>query len=1582
VSQEGKTTLSALLSLLCALALCLFLLGYGVAREVPVGTLSASIVMKENGKPLPGAFVTLKTRSFIDSDEIPKERHFQTDKKGQFRLSNVMAGLYTITVSAKAHNVKSMVVSVEEGKPTSLLLKAEPKAPYLELYASQRVFTPNETPAVQLKGFSKESKLKVTAFRLDFDKVAAEGGLYNALAPLARRDNGKQVVNPATMGVAVNSFQREIKDKDAENTFVEKLEVPKLAEGLYWIQCDLPNASRGTWVSVTKIALIAKHSTHGVSTFVTSIDTGAPIAGAEISMFLAKNSTRLGATNAEGTFRFDMPKVESDHTGVVVASSGGSKALVDFYISKPEAEGIHIFSYTDRSLYRPGDLVQYKGVIRKLDNSTYTIPAAKDVKVELHDQQDTVVAQQSLSLSDMGTYNGSFTVAKESAPGNFTLVTNYAGKTETKNVGVADYRKPTYSIKVTPEKRHYIRGDKGRFIVQAEYYFGGPVVGAKVTASVMREPTYMGGEGDMSSDESSTESSQYSPGQKTYSGEVTGELNLVTDENGRAFVDFDTLQPNEPKESSTDYSFTTTVAVKDEAGKYYDGQGSVNVYRGEYLVTAELDKYIADPNSPVTVKLRAMDLDKKPLSGLAIKVITGFDHWAKKEYITEQQEQTVVTGPDGSASATVTGAHPGYLTIKAQVTDPKGNLVTEETGVYVAGVGESAEWDTGRPADKFSITLDKKQYKPGDTMKVLVQCAHPGGSALITLEAEHVMQTQVVALTKKTTIFSVPVTESFAPNCFISGAYVREKQFYEDTASIGVDLTKEKLQVQIASDKPVYKPGENAVYTVKTLGPSGAPTSAEVSLGVVDESVYAIYDDQPNILNAFYPKRENLVQTSYSFPVLYLGGGDKAPASVAVRRKFADTAFWNPVVRTNAQGEASVLVKLPDNIGSWRATAIGIDGNTAVGQARQNVIARKDLMIQLSAPGFMVGEDVQTLSAVVTNNTGSDADVKVNLSVQNVSLQDGQQTSTVHVPNGGVQSVLYKIKPGTGTEASMVAKAWIVNGASDGVELKVPLLPRARPAMDVFAGSTSSTQTIALNVKDSALAGQGGIVLTLSPTIATSLLNSLDQLVQFPYGCTEQTTSRFMPAVLVAGAMKDIGLPKPALADKIPQIAADSYARLANLQHADGGWGWWTYDESDPYMTAYVLESIWRAKAAGFAPPASVNLSKALDWAKGYFGKKSTPPAWDRDRIHENEINTLYLAYAATLYGRGADAATVLQPKEVAHLVPTALAYAVLAYHAMGASYAGAQDSTLDVLAKAAQDDGQTAYWPETYWGYESTARCMLAIETVRPDHPLVAKAAKFLMLKRRGDAWESTRDSSVAIMAMTEYLRHTKELVGSPQVTVRLNGTELNRFTFTNDSLRHGGAKVQLDLSKLTRGQNTLEITCSGQGVIYYGCTMTQYLPDVSNPQLANGFSIQRSYYVMQAQKLEDGSMRLLPSKQPVNSAKPGDVIQVQLKLHSDRARQFMIIEDPVPSSCHITERQSMGDEEKWSDWYSDVSIFDDHIAFFARELASGDSLITYTMRVENPGTAHALPARLYNMYEPDQRSSTAEQILEVSSR
>lgn len=1544
------------LAILTAVGMAGALLSFGITEEVPLGGLSGKVTLKENGRAIEGTQVELSP-TVESENEASRRRVLKTDKDGRFKVARIPAGDYTVYAYSKAHRLDEQRISIKEGEPTVLELAMKPDEPSLNINTSQKVFLPSEEPSFQADGFLPDEKMAVDIFKLNLQEVVKKGSIRDLLEGFSRYAQTKQ--DPAKIGQKVKSFDHRITKRDAEGVFVEAIALEPLPEGFYYVRCKSGKVDRGAFLNISKIGMITKSGDKNTMCFVADLKTGQPIDKAAIGLAVDSGLKQVGMTGPDGTL--NVGRSPNDHQ-LLVAKRDTSIAVVDYYSRSDESGNGNgrVFLYSDRPVYRPGDKVEFKGIARTLSGVDFQVPRAGKMACEVRDADDNLVESFQADINTQGTFSGSFNTSKEAKPGVYALIAKGPGGEGRLDVRIAAYRKPEFKITVTPLAKFYVFGQEAKMRVKCEYYHGGPVPGAKISAYVTRSPrwSWEGEDGEEYVDESG-------------SGEGVEELEAVSDSNGEAIIEFETKRPEEKTYGSeTDYTYSLMVTASDEGDKYFEGEGSVKVTRGTFETSIETTDYLGQVGTPVEVVVKATSHeDGKGLAGKSIKIVAGEENWAGDSVNFEPIENlSATTGPDGTAKLTYNPTRPGSLVFKAYAIDDLKNEIEAQAYFYVEGSGVPA-----RPGGKLSVTLDKRKYEIGDTVKTLIQTDKPGGFALLTVEANEVLYQKVVNLTQSVTIVSLQVEKAFAPNAQVSVAYMRDKQFYEASEALLLSLTEKKLQVSITPDKDKVLPGQAVTYTVTTMDQAGQPVSADLSLGVVDESIYAIREDDTDPFAGFFPRRYISVQTSYSFPEIYLDGGDKGAGNVPIRSKFMDTAYWNPKVQTDATGEARVTVTLPDNLTTWRATALGVTDQTAVGMATKTVVASKPLMIKLATPQYMVVQDQQKISAIVQNDTGQAADIRVGITVKGLAI-NGASSQNIRVEPGKPQTVEWTATAQTTGTADITATAEISGGANDGVKETFEIKPHGREFQEVQAGIVKGSADFDVTVRDGADRNTGRLILKLSPSIATTMVQSLDGLVQFPYGCVEQTMSRFLPAILVDQALAETGLARPDLRAKVPEIARDGLARLAKMQHSDGGWGWWEYDQSDLFMTALVLDGLQRAKAAGFKVNESM-LNRGLDWAKNRFGEEATKKARRRDVV--------YLCYALAANGRVAESKAAFNFDFKDAGAPD-LALGALTANLIG--NAELKTQLLGQLKSKAKVTPQTASWPqeEYSWGQESTALALGALVKLDPNSELVGKTIRYLMQARRGEYWFSTRDTAYVLIGMTSYLKQTKELANlGGTFTVAVNGKEVRSVTFDKSSLLQPDLQVTIPMSELQVGKNNIKIGQSGQSVCYYSSDLKQVIPDsqLGNLVGSNDLKVERSYFKMESRRGDDGVMRFVQSDRPVDRVESGDIIKVVLKVTSGKEREFVLLEDPVPSNCRVTERDEIFEDEQWGWWWARTVVMDDRVAFFARTLEKGEKEFSYIMRAESGGKSNALPTRVGNMYDPDDYASNGESGLEVRS-
>ena len=271
--------------------------------------------------------------------------------------------------------------------------------------------------------------------------------------------------------------------------------------------------------------------------------------------------------------------------------------------------------------------------------------------------------------------------------------------------------------------------------------------------------------------------------------------------------------------------------------------------------------------------------------------------------------------------------------------------------------------------------------------------------------------------------------------------------------------------------------------------------------------------------------------------------------------------------------------------------ARGLTSDTRVGEAQSDILTTKDLLVRPVTPRFLVAGDHVQLAAIVQNNTQEDLQVQTSLQAAGVTLDDPDRASQqIAVPAGGRARLEWW---GTAQNVDSADLVFSARADSAGGTLEDAARPAlgALPVLNYSAPQTFSTagvldgagerQELVSLPRSFDISGGRGLSLELSPSLAGSMLSSLDYLEHYPYEGTEQTLSRFLPNLEAYRALKELGVDSPVLQANLERTLQSGLQRLLSLQQADGGWSWWQGGQSDPYISAYVLFGLGRLQQAG-----------------------------------------------------------------------------------------------------------------------------------------------------------------------------------------------------------------------------------------------------------------------------------------------------------------------------------------------------------------------------------------------------------------
>jgi uncharacterized protein YfaS (alpha-2-macroglobulin family) len=715
-----------------------------------------------------------------------------------------------------------------------------------------------------------------------------------------------------------------------------------------------------------------------------------------------------------------------------------------------------------------------------------------------------------------------------------------------------------------------------------------------------------------------------------------------------------------------------------------------------------------------------------------------------------------------------------------------------------------------------------------------------------------------------------------------------------------------------------------------------------------------------------------------------------------IRSYFPDTALWKPTVVTNSKGLAQVEIKFPDSVTTWRATANAIDQNSKVGGTKENIITRKNLLVRLQAPRFFMERDEIVLSAVVNNDLATEKEVVCSLELGDQVENTEPQQVTVTVPAKGEKRVDWKVKVKKEGSLKITLKA-LTDEESDAVQMSFPVYVHGIDKYVAQNGiiKTSGKKDLPITVPAARRKGATTLNLTFAPSMITTMIEALPYLAVYPYGCVEQTTSRFIPTVLVAKTLKNMGIDLSQIENKeksldpqelakwldkknhnpvynnseIDNMVKSGLERLYTFQNSDGGFGWWSGFSSDTYMSAYVIHGLLLARDSDYQVDASV-LARGL----GFLSEKYSA----RD---EDQYNNIYIAYVLSMDKKIKE--SQLEPffKQRDDLNNYGKALLSLAYANLG-NKARAELITQNLKSFAVIDKAEgTASWKNEqrwYWYWygdriETNAFILKAFLKSRPNDEVVPMLAKWLVLNRKGNHWYSTKDTANTIYALSDYAKVNKELAPNYTITVLYNGEPVKKVKVNKDNMLTFDNKLILTDKELKDGSGKITIVKEGNGNLYYSAYLEYFSLEEDIKGAGNNISVKREYYKLTERK--DENKNIVYDKQLISyneTLKSGDLVEVKLTLKANNDYEYLIFEDMKPAGFEATDLKSGYIYQNGV--YLNRELRDEKVVFFMNNFPQGTQVLTYQLRAEIPGKFHALPHKTYAMYAPEVRAISDE--------
>jgi uncharacterized protein YfaS (alpha-2-macroglobulin family) len=1399
-------------------------------------------------------------------------------------------------------------------------------------------------------------------------------------------------------------------------TFVSddnKLAVPKLDSGLYLLEATDGRYKAYTLLMVTRMALVTRTTGGHVMAFVADRATGGPIPGAKVDAGIGQNLLTSAETDAGGVAELAVPEDKSQPDNFWVVAGKGA----EFAASTPGSWSLALsgrakyagYVFTERPVYRPLHTIHWKAFLRERRGNMLALPQAGQVRVVIADGGDKAVFDRVMPLPANGELNGDFDLPKDAALGYYTLSIgdpeSFVGRGDFYSsidcgFHVEEYRKPEYRVQVKPAQKRILEGETMSVTIDSRYFFGEPVANGKVKYRVYHERHYWWGEDEDSDSDAFGPTASGDDDTPFYGGDEESEKTGKLDANGLLTIQVPTHTEAAGRQHP-DLDYVVEAGVTDAANREITGRARFLATYAAFRVHVEPVQYAVQTGDKARFRVTTVDYDDKPVSApVHVQLVFERSHDGALEAVPGPAVD-VVTDATGQAMGELPIGTPpsssAMLEATTAATQPATRGAVDASYLWILGANET-DWGTGSATAQ--IVADKKSYAPGETahLTIVSPAGDRGGfHALVLVEGDSLLKRQTLDTTGGALAFDLPITAEAMPNLTVTALFLRDNTLYQATKTIHVPPAQQRLQVEITPAKQVFEPQQSAVYDIVTRDVSGKPVSADLAVGVVDEAIYSLYPDiSGDMVRMLYPQRSVEATVDSSLEYYFSGeAGSKSPlltqrqarfrpqlaqvkpgneAKPRVRKAFPDTTFWAPEVHTDGTGHARVAVTFPDSLTTWRTTVHAITAASQAGSAIDRVLVRKDLIVRMGTPRFMVQGDEITLPVIVHNYLEDAAKTEVSLKVEGLDTVSGS-ASKVTVPSHGEATVLWRLRASHVGTAKLTGSA-IAGAESDALEMTFPVNP-AGVAEDISQSGVIAANEPVGNARivfpENTDPAAHTLRVEVSPSIAGSLVPALAYLASYPYGCTEQTMSSYLPAVIVAETLNRLGISDAATEADLRAKMQASLERLKDYQHQDGGWGWWKEDESRVSMTAYVVAGL--AQGSQF-----MKLTNGQD-SMLFMGRNYLEAALKEHPRMRPELRAA-VVYALAQKGSSGFGIADLTPEldrlwtRRADLPAEALAMtglAMLELHDARAS------DVATLLAKQAIVSGELVSWKGSYRPLldydetsdtEATAFAVRLLARVNPSHPLLPGAAEWLMLARSsGGWWDSTEETAMAVFGLADYLAASRELDSDFTAQVLVNGHAAAERQFTPADVVAGtNLAVDLDATQLQAGANLVQVVrSSGAGRIYWAARGAYFSTEKKDFQAGSlSLNLTRDYFKLQP-VTKDGKVVYSLVPIPTNGkAEVGDVLAVHEAISGSAAR-YLLLEDPIPAGVEFVRNDDSYPIDSrpggWSDWFTRREFHDDHAAFFAIEF-SGRKEIFYLVRVVNPGGFAIAPARVAPMY------------------
>ncbi|MCC6237645.1 MAG: Ig-like domain-containing protein [Dehalococcoidia bacterium] len=1399
-----------------------------------------------------------------------------------------------------------------------------------------------------------------------------------------------------------------------------------LPTGNYWIEANIPEG-RGSVAafSVVDTHLVAKTSQDELLIWAVDLATGTPLPGLEVEV---PWGTVIGEppprTDEHGLTRVKIPiyySSQADRTHLVQVHDQGRYGVVDiswggvpsaYYYGGGYYGGFvreyvgHL--YGDRVIYRPGEQVLLKGVIRADDDARYPIPdPATQFVLTISGPRQSTLATIPVTLNEFGTFEASFDMPPTAVIGDYTAsvapvesqAEPYNRTIMTATFSVIEFRPVEFEVGLRAEEVR-VAGEPITATTTASFLFGGQMAGAAVKWDVNITPRVLRGTGDyagFSFNDIDPYQSSVTPNFRRLDGSGT------TDSEGTFVFTVPTTQV--PDYVAQNYELSATVL--DQNGQSLRAGWTTAVFAGDIVAGVRPVEYLGTQGRPSTVRFVTMtntnlDAPNRPLTvriyqrtWVTTKIASADGSAAYRSQPVDTLVDEIATRTDENSEGRLdfTPSSVGSFHIVAEVADDRGRVTRAGTYLYVTG-SQSASWRIAN-GDSFDLIADRDSYSPGDVAEILVPAPFDRAIGLVTVERGKNLRQEVQRFESNSERIRVPIELGSMPNVFVSVVLYRPPtaedpvpRYALATINLPVSTASRVLKVDIAADKAVARPRDTVSYRLKVTDDTGKGVRAELSVAVVDKAVILLAEERgPNGLRAFWFERPLRVSTASSLAVSIdrsndtfraLFGGPKGGDGFSddgTRSEFKNTAFWEAQVVTDDNGEATVDVPLPDNVTTWRLQARAVAEGTRVGEAVHELLTTRAVIARPALPRFVRAGDSLVLRMLVRNGTNNPSEAIATIEAEGVELADaGPRQVSVPAQGSVFAEWTAKVPEGLEREASVTFTATTPDGLRDAVRIRIPIHEALTPETTATGGVVEGESALeAVYLPTFAILTDGRLELSLSATSVPDLSAEMFRFERSTYDGALDYLTRLEASLAVH---------RQGRSDESARIRSD-IAGLLSFVDPSGGFRPCAICPLNPDLSTLAMIALGEARAAGFTVSADT-LEAGRRYLKADLGL-STDVARPTDPNRRAKV-----LYAVVRSGRAsAEAATLrsLYEQYRGQLNNSGRAYLLMALHEAGISDSMTQSLVTDLTSRAIPS-ANGSHWEDAVddrlYSQSTILTTSVAIEAltrVSPQHLLIRESVRWLSFARAQETRLMPKvERARSMQALAAYAANTGEGSGDYEYDVRLNGESIISGRTSGGNL---AASSQIPLADLKVGEvNILDFTRQAvRGRMYYITNLFYRTPATDIEALNRGFSLAREYSLP-----EEGQRK-------TSEVHVGDLVQVKLTVIVGSEMREVDVTDLLPAGLEpidprlkitpanaireLQEQQQKLDRSSsqyvapWHRWYyspwTNVQVKDDRLLLRAPRLARGVHEYVYLARATTPGTFFVPPAVAFQTSFPE---------------